>query len=133
MSGKTTQLIPIQLDDNTIIYVETNQHINMTETQPLQETEELTRESLGKESKGLKEVQHNITQNFKGIESTIKAYINYILNAFKEIASANIDKVTLEFAINIGGKTGIPYVTEGCANSSLKITVGCSFPKETES
>lgn len=30
-------------------------------------------------------------------------------------------------------KTGIPYVTEGSANSSLKITVECSFPKESES
>ena len=135
MSEKTTQLIPIQLDDNTIIYVETNEDINLTETQlpetETEEKEELTRGSLGKESKGLREVQQNITRNFRGIENTIKAYTTYTLNAFKGVANANINKVTLEFGINIGGKTGIPYVTEGSANSSLKITVECSFPQET--
>lgn len=60
-------------------------------------------------------------------KSTIKAYTHYTLNAFQEIYNANINKVTLEFGISIGGKTGIPYVTEGSANSSLKITVECSF------
>ena len=131
MSENTTQLIPIQLDDNTIIYVETKEDISVTEVQPKEETEELTRGSLGKESKGLREVKQSVTQNFKAIEGTIKAYTNYTLNAFKEVANANINEVTLEFGINIGGKTGIPYLTEGSANSSLKITVKCSFPQKT--
>ena len=46
------------------------------------------------------------------------------------IAGGNIDKVTLEFGIKAGGKAGIPYVTEGSAESHLKIVVECSFPNE---
>jgi hypothetical protein len=88
---------------------------------------------LGKSDKGLgelltKEISFSPQQRFKNIESTIKAYTSHTLDAFKEIADANISKVTLEFGIKIGGKAGIPYVTEGTAESNLKITVECTFP-----
>jgi SRSO17 transposase len=33
----------------------------------------------------------------------------------------------------VGGKAGIPYVTEGSAESHLKITVECSFPEQLRS
>ncbi|WP_293166870.1 CU044_2847 family protein [Okeania sp. SIO2C9] len=32
----------------------------------------------------------------------------------------------------MGGKAGIPYVTEGTAESNLKITVECSFPESED-
>ena len=47
-------------------------------------------------------------------------------------AIANVDKVTLEFGIELGGEAGVPYVTKGTAKSNLKITVECSFPDKTE-
>ncbi|MCC5625626.1 CU044_2847 family protein [Nostoc sp. CHAB 5715] len=56
----------------------------------------------------------------------------YSLNAFKKIPIANIDKVTLEFGIKVGGEAGIPYVTKGTAESNLKVTVECSFPDQLE-
>jgi len=54
------------------------------------------------------------------------------LSAFKKVAIANVDKVTLEFGIELGGEAGVPYVTKGTAKSNLKITVECSFPEKTE-
>jgi hypothetical protein len=51
------------------------------------------------------------------------------LNAFKQIGTANIDKVTLEFGIKVGAEAGIAFITKGTAESNLKITVECSFPK----
>lgn len=56
------------------------------------------------------------------------------MNAFKQmpIANANVDKVTLEFGIELGGEAGVPYVTKGTAKSNMKIAVECSFPKEEE-
>jgi len=65
--------------------------------------------------------------------SAIHAYTVYTLNAFKKVAIANVDKVTLEFGIELGGEAGVPYVTKGTAKSNLKITVECSFPEQTES
>ena len=69
-------------------------------------------------------------QRFKSIEDTIRAYTTHTLSAFRDIAAASVEKVTLEFGIKAGGEAGIPYVTKGTAESNLKITVECSFPKE---
>ncbi len=99
-------------------------------------TRELTRGDLGAEEKGWRErtraSQQQIRQNFEAIEGTIRTYTSHTLNAFRKVSSANIDKVTLEFGIKVGGKAGIPYVTEGSAESHLKITVECSFPNEEQ-
>jgi hypothetical protein len=134
-----TQLTPIQLDDDTVIYLETQTNIEL-ESQPVppkEVTREFTRGDFGKVDKGLgdilnKEINLSPQQSFKNIEGTIRAYTNHTLNAFKNIADANINKVTLEFGIKVGGKAGIPYVTEGTAESNLKITVECSFPSEVK-
>ncbi|HEY9611108.1 MAG TPA: CU044_2847 family protein [Allocoleopsis sp.] len=71
-------------------------------------------------------------QSFQAIKGTIRAYTHYTLKAFKQVAIANIDKVTLEFGIELGGEAGVPYVTKGTAKSNLKITVECSFPERTQ-
>ncbi len=126
--------------DGTVIYIEAKENIEIAvpETTPPDEETELTREELGKQDKGLRDIlqgkqpvlpQEQIAQNFQAIQGTIKAYTKYTLKAFQDIANANIDKVTLEFGIKVGGKVGVPYVTEGSADSHLKITVECSFPK----
>lgn len=120
-----TQLTPIQLDDGTTIYIETKEEIQLAEPEP---TGEVTRDNLGRIAKGPIPAAEKVIQSFQGIEGTIRAYTNYTLKAFQEVASANIDKVTLEFGIKVGGKAGIPYVTEGSADCNLKVTVECSFP-----
>ena len=145
MSANKTRLTPVKLDNNTIIYIEAQDSIeqgnlNQGSEQKIPEEEPkiLSPEEAGIQDKGLLDdilrgnsqtttASEAISQNFQAIENTIKAYTDYTLNAFKQVASANINKVTLEFGISIGGKAGIPYVTEGTANSSLKITVECSF------
>ncbi len=130
------KLTPIKLEDGTVIYMEVREDIELVSEEETEEegTRELTRSDLGKEEKGWKErtraSQEQIVQSFKAIEGTIRAYTNHTLNAFRQVGSGNIDKVTLEFGIKVGGKAGIPYVTEGSADSHLKIVVECSFPKE---
>ena len=157
MSNNKTRLTPVKLDENTTIYIETQDNIEEVnideenkqvpdnqETQAEDKPQILTPEEAGMQEKGIVDnivnvVRRNdqatspteaMSQNFQAIENTIKAYTDYTLNAFKQVAAANIDKVSLEFGISIGGKAGIPYVTEGTANSSLKITVECSFPSD---
>ncbi|MGL5941807.1 MAG: CU044_2847 family protein [Waterburya sp.] len=39
----------------------------------------------------------------------------------------------LHFNLNFAKSCGIPYVTEGSAESHLKITVECSFPEQSHS
>jgi len=151
-----TQLSQIQLEDGTIIYIETNPDIEITSSNtPIPEAEEnledeeeeVSREELGK-AKGAREVFDNVRQrmqqtgaratqpvvnSFEAIEQTIKAYTSSTLNAFKQVkSSASIDKVTLEFGIKVGAEAAIPYITKGTAESNLKIQVECSFPKDKE-
>ncbi len=135
------KLTPLKLEDGSVIYLEVKEDIELvsSETAEEEQKEELTREDLGKEKKGLREIlrgeptrspQEQIRHSFQAIETTIRNYTSHTLNAFRQVGSGNIDKVTLEFGIKVGGKAGIPYVTEGSADSHLKIVVECSFPQE---
>ncbi len=122
------QLTPIELEDGTIIYIEATEDVgtpNVGEPKYSGDTLRSGEEALV--SKGGVE---QAIQKFKTIEGTIRSYTTYTLNAFKEMAVANVDKVTLEFGIKVGGKAGIPFVTQGTAESNLKITVECSFPEQ---
>lgn len=128
-----TKLTPIQLDDNTIIYIEASEEVNLPSviTEEIIEEEE---EALDSKGMSPEAVHKQVMQNFQAIQGTICAYTVYTLNAFKQIpiTNANVDKVTLEFGIELGGEAGVPYVTRGTAKSNMKITVECSFPKENK-
>src|SRR4028118_2408252 len=127
-----TKLAPIKLEDGTVIYIEATENVDTlsVSTEESAENEE-AEESL--DEKGLSDdLQKQAIQSFQKIQTTIHAYTVYTLSAFKKVAIANIDKVTLEFGIELGGEAGVPYVTKGTAKSNLKITVECSFPEESK-
>ena len=111
-----TQLAPIQLDDGTVIYIEAEDDVSAP---PQPESEGTTRTSKGVGDVALK--------NFQAMQGTIRTYTAYTLNAFKEVATANVDKVTLEFGVKVAGEGGVPYITKGSGECNLKITVECSF------
>ena len=130
------KLTPIELEDETVIYMEVQEDVEIVSEEATEKEgeRELTRGDLGREEKGrrgqTRSAQEQIRHSFEAIEGTISTYTNHTLNAFRKVGSGNIDKVTLEFGIKVGGKAGIPYVTEGSADSHLKIVVECSFPKK---
>ncbi|MDJ0703302.1 MAG: CU044_2847 family protein [Leptolyngbyaceae cyanobacterium MO_188.B28] len=144
-----SQLVPIQLEDGATIYIEATGDVvapsqnslsdgDESDPEEDEDSRELTRADMGRSAKGLWGANHNqsmdprehVAQSFRAIETTIRTYTTYTLNAFKELAVANVDKVTLEFGIKVGGEAGIPYVTKGTAESNLKITVQCSFSEQ---
>jgi len=127
-----TKLTPIILEDNTVIYIETTENVEAPPVKPEEPAEE-EEETTTDYNLNPAQLQQQIARNFQDIQKTIHAYTVYTLNAFKKVAIANVDKVTLEFGIELGGEAGVPYVTKGTAKSNLKITVECSFPEQTES
>jgi hypothetical protein len=127
-----TKLTAIILDDNTVIYIETTENVEAPPVKPEEPAEE-EEETTTDYNLNPAQLQQQLAQNFQDIQKTIRAYTLYTLNAFKKVAIANVDKVTLEFGIEVGGEAGVPYVTKGTAKSNLKITVECSFPEQTES
>lgn len=153
-----TQITPVYLEDGTVIYIEAAPNVdyslssNRAESdaqktfEPRQET---TRADLGRQEKGIPDWAKSIASrstavldnglatssvepghsSFKTIEHTIKAYTSYTLNAFREMAVAEVKKVNLEFGVNISGVGGIPYIASGTAGCNIKITVECAFPE----
>jgi hypothetical protein len=79
----------------------------------------------GRESMGF---QEDAMAKMQQARQMIRGYAMYALSAFKDFGAAEIEEVTLKFGLKIGGKAGIPYITEGSAESNLEIEVKCKFP-----
>ena len=122
-----TQLVPIRLDEDTIIYIEVTEDVETPEMDSEITDDDEEEESLVGKGRKVNAVRQQMMQNFKAIEGTIRAYTIYTLAAFKKVAIADVRKVTLEFGLEIGGEAGVPYITKGTAKSNLKVTVECGF------
>lgn len=129
MSG--IQVVPMQLDDGTIFYVEAQEGTLPTPTStPSEESEEKQVNRQKGILDGVKSMAPKMptpAQSMQIMQKTIRAYAGYSLAAFKNFGAANVDEVTLEFGINFSADAGVPYVANGKAQSSLKITVKCSY------
>ena len=118
-----TKLQAVQIDEDTIIYVEAEDDVEVPEVAG--EAEEQARGG-GKGWGDSAAVQ--VARNFEQIQSTIRTYTKHTLSAFKDAALADVQKVTLEFGINTSGECGMPYVAKGTVGCNLKITAECVFP-----
>ena len=114
-----THLSSLKFDDGSVIYIEAQEDV-IVPTPPASEGTTRT-------SKGVGEVA---LKQFQTLQGTIRAYTSQTLSAFNNIGvSANVDKVTLEFGVKVGGEMSIPYIAKSSSDCNLKITVECSFPK----
>lgn len=128
-----SQLMPIQLEDGTLIYLEASPELDglngSASSQPIAPPgENLDTEVLLERGMTSTTLTKRTVENFRPIENTIRAYTQSTLNAFQHLAIANVEKVTLKFGVRISGEAGIPYITKGSAESNLEITVECKFP-----
>ncbi|HEY9850466.1 MAG TPA: CU044_2847 family protein [Leptolyngbyaceae cyanobacterium] len=62
------------------------------------------------------------------VHKQIRSYTKFVLGAFKNFTDAEVEEVTIKFGIKLGGKTGIPFLTEGSAESNFEIEVKCKLP-----
>jgi Trypsin-co-occurring domain 1 len=74
-----------------------------------------------------KDVRTDAIARMQQARQMIRGYTMYALSAFKDFDTAEIEEITLKFGIKMGGKAGIPYITEGSAESNLEIEVKCKF------
>ncbi|HEY9670450.1 MAG TPA: CU044_2847 family protein [Waterburya sp.] len=81
----------------------------------------------GRESMGF---QDDAVVKMQQARQMIRAYTAYALSAFKDFGAGEIEEVTLKFGIKLGGKVGIPYITEGSSESNLEIEVKCKLPNQ---
>jgi len=66
------------------------------------------------------------TERFKEMMvSTVRGYSQLVLNTVQQSMSDlhTPSKVTLEFGLQAGGETGIPFITKGTAQANVKVTI----------
>lgn len=68
------------------------------------------------------------TLNIKDFQDKIRDYAKLAVGAFKHLPEA--EEVTVKFGIKLGGKTGIPFLTEGSAESNFEIEVKYNLSKK---
>lgn len=131
-----TKLVPLQIDENTVLYVEAQSDTETLLTELLtseQEQPEQRRNGQKGWPSGPTPKTINSANSLKMLQSTIRAYAAYSLNAFKNFGAANVDEVTLEFGVSLSADAGIPYVASGKTESNLKITVKCTYDRPSDS
>ncbi|MEH1891983.1 MAG: CU044_2847 family protein [Nostoc sp.] len=79
-----------------------------------------------------KDVRTDAIARMQQARQMIRSYTIYALSAFKDFNTAEIEEVKLTFGIKLGGKAGIPYITEGSAESNLQIEVKCKFTEKQQ-
>lgn len=75
-----------------------------------------------------KGVREDAIAKMQQARQLIRFYAMNAVSAFKDFGAAEVEEVTLKFGLKMGGKAGIPYVTEGSTESNLEIQVKCKFP-----
>ncbi|MCP2728793.1 CU044_2847 family protein [Limnofasciculus baicalensis] len=77
------------------------------------------------------DIQERTDKLSKAMVSTVRGYSKMVLDSVKQGLTDSLapSKVTLEFGIQAGGETGIPFVTKGAAQANLKVTIEWDLSK----
>jgi hypothetical protein len=122
-----SQIYPVLLEDadgtTYTVYIESTEAIDLPDA-------DIADESEGRESYGPIEDAKAHMQNIHG---TIRAYTWYVIGAFKNLKGVEVEEINLKFGMKIGGKAGVPFFTEGTAESNFEVSVKCKFPNASSS
>jgi len=121
------QPVLLQDEDGTTytIYVESTTPAVLPPDLPSPgEVDDDERESMG--------ITEDAIAKLQEIHGTIRAYAWYAIGAFKNFGGAEVEELNLKFGLKIGGKTGVPIVTEGSAEANFEISVKCKFPDKSK-
>jgi Trypsin-co-occurring domain 1 len=64
------------------------------------------------------------------VHRTIQGYTQYAIGAFKNLAIAEVEEITLKFKLKISAEGGIPMIASGKTESDFEIEVKCKFPEK---
>ncbi len=66
------------------------------------------------------------------VHQTIQGYTQYAIGAFKNLAIADVEEITLKFNLKISAEGGLPMIASAKTESDFAIEVKCKFPKKAE-
>ena len=121
-----TKIAPVKFPGGDILYMEIDENVQIL---TLPQSIDMDRDKPVPQHKGL--LRRDAVQKLQDITGVLQTMAAVIPHAFKQVAGANVDKVTLSFGIKLGGEAGIPYLTKGTAEGNITMQIECTFPKET--
>jgi Trypsin-co-occurring domain 1 len=65
----------------------------------------------------------------ESVHHTIRGYTQYAIGAFKNLAIAEVEEVTLKFSLKISAAGGLPMIASTKTDADFAIEVKCKFPK----
>jgi Trypsin-co-occurring domain 1 len=65
----------------------------------------------------------------ENVHHTIRGYTQYAIGAFKNLAIAEVEEVTLKFSLKISAAGGLPMIASSKTDADFAIEVKCKFPK----
>jgi hypothetical protein len=68
---------------------------------------------------------------FDRVSETLRGFADRAVQALKDV-DADVERVTLQFGIGLGGDAGVPFVTMGSADSALSVTIQCNLARRNE-
>ena len=103
----------MELENGQMVYMQVAENINFVDTSA-------DTQDSGFEHKGMRE---QATKAVDKLGDVIRAMSDTTAKALQDSALGNVEKITLEFGITLGGEMGIPYITSGKAEGSVNVTV----------
>ncbi|MGD9409885.1 CU044_2847 family protein [Thiohalocapsa sp.] len=65
------------------------------------------------------------------VQETLRGFVDASVAGLKEV-DADIERVTLQFGISLGGEVGMPFITKGDTCGALKVTVQCNLGRRQQ-
>lgn len=60
------------------------------------------------------------------VQETLRGFVDGSVAALRGV-DADVEQVTLEFAVSLGGEAGVPFVTKADSAGALKVKVLCNL------
>ncbi len=79
-------------------------------------------------SGNLSTISPEVRVKLADVHRTIQGYTQYAIGAFRNLAIAEVEAITLKFKLKISAEGGIPMIASGKTESDFEIEVKCKFP-----
>lgn len=114
----STKLTKIQGDDGEDIYIQYDD----------EEADEL--QAVGY----IDDIQERTEKMKKAMLSTVRGYSRMVLDSVKQGMTDKLapSKVTMEFGLQAGGETGVPFVTKGTTQANVKVLIEWDLSQENK-
>ena len=113
------KLVELDLGDGQSVLVEADEQVS------------IPRSAVGEMAyqRGPRDTQARVSVG--RVQQMMRRFADGAVAALRDI-DADVDRVTLEFGVSLGGDAGVPFVTKGKGESMLTVTIECNLARRNQ-